>query len=93
MAAVLTYAMDQSYTSPSRALLDEFRESEKVRQLFKRGVLELDAVQGAESKGHTQGAERRSSSMHMHMWDGFRRSNEPILYSSPSQQLMRVFEP
>ncbi len=94
MAAVLTYAMDQAYTSPRRALLDEFRDSEKVRQLFNRGVLELDAVQGAESKEHPQGAERRSSSMRqLQMWDGFARSYQPVLYASPSQQLIRMFEP
>lgn len=44
MATVLAYAMDQAFTSGRRALLLEFRESERVQRLFERGVLELDAV-------------------------------------------------
>ena len=47
MATVLAYAMDQAYTSPRRALLDEFRASEDVRLLITRGVLELDALRSA----------------------------------------------
>ena len=43
METVLTYAMDQAYTSPRRSLLLEFRRSEQVRRLIQRGVLELDA--------------------------------------------------
>jgi hypothetical protein len=86
--------MDQAYTSPRRALLNEFRDSDTVRQLFKRGVLELDSVQGAEDKGHPQDTGRRSSSMgDLQMWDGFPRSYQPVLYASPSQQLIRMFEP
>jgi len=44
MATVLGYAMDQAFTSPRRALLSEFRDSERVQQLFERGVDELDAL-------------------------------------------------
>jgi hypothetical protein len=42
MATVLAYAMDQAYTSGRRALVADFRNSAKVRELVKRGVLELD---------------------------------------------------
>ena len=48
MATVLTYAMDQAYTSSRRALLSEFRSSGQVRQLIDRGVLELGAVRDAQ---------------------------------------------
>jgi hypothetical protein len=44
MATVLTYAMDQAYTSPRRELLTEFRSDNRVRQLIGRGVLELAAL-------------------------------------------------
>jgi hypothetical protein len=44
MHTVLAYAMDQAYTSPRRALLAEFRNDEKVRDLVIRGVRELDAA-------------------------------------------------
>nr|AHZ45573.1 peptidoglycan-binding LysM:lytic transglycosylase [uncultured bacterium] len=47
MATVLTYAMDQAYTSSRRALLAEFRSSEQVRRLIERGVLELDGPRAA----------------------------------------------
>jgi hypothetical protein len=43
MATVLAYVMDQAYTSSRRALLAEYRNSEKVRLLIERGALELDA--------------------------------------------------
>jgi hypothetical protein len=43
METVLAYAMDQAYTSTRRALLADFRNSEKVRSLIERGALELDA--------------------------------------------------
>ena len=43
METVLAYAMDQAYTSSRRTLLSEFRESERVRRLIDRGVLELAA--------------------------------------------------
>jgi hypothetical protein len=61
MATVLSYAMDQAYTSPRRALLLEFRESERVQRLFERGVLELDTVRrrsprGAVTRGTTSPA-------------------------------------
>jgi hypothetical protein len=43
METVLGYAMDQAYTSSRRALLAEYRNSEKIRSLIERGALELDA--------------------------------------------------
>jgi hypothetical protein len=47
METVLTYVMDQAFASPRRALLTEFRSSEKVRSLIERGALELAAVRNA----------------------------------------------
>ncbi len=44
METVLAYAMDQAYTSSRRTLLAEYRNSEEVRSLIERGVLELDAM-------------------------------------------------
>jgi hypothetical protein len=44
METVLAYAMDQAYTSSRRTLLTEYRNSERVRGLIERGVLELDAL-------------------------------------------------
>jgi hypothetical protein len=41
METVLAYAMDQAYTSSRRALLAEYRSSEKIRSLIASGVLEL----------------------------------------------------
>jgi len=49
METVLTYAMDQAYTSPRRTLLAEFRGSEKVRDLIERGVAELDGLRSVEA--------------------------------------------
>ena len=49
METVLTYAMDQAYTSSRRALLAEFRSSEQVRRLIERGVLELDALRDGQA--------------------------------------------
>jgi hypothetical protein len=43
MGTVLAYAMDQAYTSGRHRLLNEFRNSEDVRTLIERGVLELRA--------------------------------------------------
>ena len=42
METVLAYAMDQAYTSSRRSLLSEFRRSEEVRRLIRRGALELE---------------------------------------------------
>ena len=42
METVLAYAMDQAYTSSRRSLLSEFRRSEQVQRLIRRGALELD---------------------------------------------------
>jgi hypothetical protein len=44
METVLTYAMDQAYTSSRRALLTEFRSSEEVQRLIDRGVEELEVL-------------------------------------------------
>jgi hypothetical protein len=49
MGTVLVYSMDQAYTSPRRALLAEFRNSETVRALIERGVLELDGLRSVEA--------------------------------------------
>ena len=40
METVLAYVMDQAYTSSRRTLLSEYRNSEKVRLLITRGVLQ-----------------------------------------------------
>jgi len=44
MATVLTYVMDQAYTSSRRTLLADFRRDEKVQRLIERGVRELDVL-------------------------------------------------
>jgi len=49
METVLTYVMDQAYTSPRRSLLNEFRNSEKVQELIERGVLELEIQRNTQS--------------------------------------------
>jgi hypothetical protein len=49
METVLTYAMDQAYTSSRRALLAEFRSSRQVRRLIERGVLERDILRDAQA--------------------------------------------
>jgi hypothetical protein len=49
METVLAYAMDQAYTSSRRTLLSEHRNSEKVRGLIERGVLQLDALRSADA--------------------------------------------
>jgi hypothetical protein len=51
METVLAYAMDQAYTSSRRTLLSEYRNSEKVRWLIERGVLQLDALRNARTLG------------------------------------------
>lgn len=51
MDTVLAYAMDQAYTSSRRTLLAEYRNSEKVRGLIERGVLQLDALRNARALG------------------------------------------
>ena len=50
METVLTYAMDQAYTSSRRALVSEFRNSGQVRRLIERGVLELDVLRNAQAR-------------------------------------------
>ena len=44
METVLAYAMDQAYASPRRALLAEYRNSERVGSLIERGLLEREAM-------------------------------------------------
>ena len=51
METVLAYAMDQAYTSSRRTLLSEYRNSEKVRSLIGRGVLQLDALRNPRTFG------------------------------------------
>jgi hypothetical protein len=51
METVLAYAMDQAYASSRRTLLSEYRNSEKVRWLIERGVLQLDALRNARALG------------------------------------------
>jgi hypothetical protein len=51
METVLAYAMDQAYTSSRRTLLSEYRNSEKVRRLIERGVLQLAALRNARTPG------------------------------------------
>ena len=51
MDTVLAYAMDQAYASSRRALLSEYRNSEKLRSLIERGVLELEALRAARASG------------------------------------------
>jgi hypothetical protein len=51
METVLAYAMDQAYTSIRRTLLSEYRNSEKVRSLVERGVVELDALRSVRASG------------------------------------------
>ena len=43
MDTVLSYVMDQAYTSSRRSLLFQFRSDERVRQLIDRGLVELGA--------------------------------------------------
>jgi hypothetical protein len=43
MDTVLTYVMDQAYTSSRRSLLSDFRRNDRVRQLIDRGLIELGA--------------------------------------------------
>jgi Transglycosylase SLT domain len=51
METVLAYAMDQAYTSSRRTLLSDYRNSEKVRWLIERGVLQLDVLRNARTFG------------------------------------------
>jgi hypothetical protein len=44
MSTVLAYAIDDAYTSNRRALLAEFRNSERVAVAFLRGVQEVDTL-------------------------------------------------
>ncbi len=47
METVLTYAMDQAYTSSRRTLLSDYGTSETVWWLIGRGVLELETLRAA----------------------------------------------
>ncbi len=44
MDTVLTYVMDQAYTSGRRTLVEEFRSSDQVRRLVARGRFELEVL-------------------------------------------------
>jgi hypothetical protein len=44
MDTVLTYVMDQAYTSGRRTLVAEFRSSDQVRRLIARGRFELEVL-------------------------------------------------
>jgi hypothetical protein len=50
METVLSYAMDQAYTSPRRTILSEFRSSGQRRRLMERGVLELTVLRDAQPR-------------------------------------------
>jgi hypothetical protein len=50
METVLTYVMDQAYTSSRRAILSEFRNNGQRRRLIQRGVLELAVVRDAQAR-------------------------------------------
>jgi hypothetical protein len=80
MATVLEYAIDQAYRSPRRALLLEFRESERVRWLFERGVAELDRVRrrserDAAARRALPAAESPDMTFFEPLGDAFRRRN------------------
>lgn len=51
METVLAYADGPAYTSSRRTLLSEYRNSEKVRWLIERGVLQLAALRNARTLG------------------------------------------
>ena len=44
MATILAYVISDLHTSRRGAILEEFRNSDRIRRLFERGVSELDAV-------------------------------------------------
>ena len=52
MATVLAYAIQEMYSSGRGAILDEFRTSEQIRQLFDRAVREREAVRIASAGGN-----------------------------------------
>jgi hypothetical protein len=97
MATVLTYAMDQAYTSPRRALLAEFRSSERVQRLFEQGLRELEtARRGPQTsvtltRGDDQSAD--GAGREGELWNGFRRSYQPIVNAHRSHQTSSMFEP
>jgi hypothetical protein len=98
MATVLAYAMDQAYTSPRRALLAEFRSSERVQQLFERGVRELDAArrgpQSSVARGRSsEGLLSDDIVREDEMWNGFPRSFQPVLNAHRPHQTFSMFEP
>ena len=44
MATILAYVISDLHTSRRGAILEEFRNSDRIRRLFERGLSELDAV-------------------------------------------------
>jgi hypothetical protein len=48
MATVLAYAIDETYAGKRGAILAEFRDSDKIRALFARALVERDASRTAQ---------------------------------------------
>ena len=46
MAAVLSYFMDEAYSSRRSAILADFRSSDHIRELFETGVREVETIRG-----------------------------------------------
>jgi hypothetical protein len=98
MATVLAYAMDQAYTSPRRALLAEFRSSERVQQLFERGLRELETVRRGPQSSVVQGRPGDDrlldgTGRDGELWNGFPRSFQPVLNIHRPHQTSGMFEP
>ena len=77
METVLAYAMDQAYTSSRRTLLTEYRNSEKVRWLIARGVLQLDAPAQRPDFGYCCGTGSGASAMTSSRLSGMDRQAFP----------------
>jgi hypothetical protein len=60
MATVLSYVMDQAYTSGRRELLTEFRRNDQVKRLIDTGLLELQGT-GMPMPARATMPERRGS--------------------------------
>ena len=52
MATVLAYVIDETYSSRRGAILAEFRDSDAVRQLFQRAVVEWESRQTGRDAVH-----------------------------------------
>jgi len=53
METMLTYVMDQAYTSSRRTLIAEYRNSGAIRSLIDGGALELGAIRRAGARRTT----------------------------------------